>query len=426
MLFFQKVDIEVMPTRDDPLYVGHFFELEGMWWKKRRQRQELIYSVAVTWARLVKRQISAPGMLIEELMMTQLTNKVRDARVIVEKFFKINKLGFNLGDGNHSLSSVSPRKLPRAYMDSVDRLIKKVVYNPGLPPTTKYFVKSMVSVRLDQFASIKKKLHIERRDDLLPMVVWLFEQVGPIPFYFRPAGKLQARDTSMWPIKAIETWPGWLRKDLFGTTADIENAFCQFILSHLEAKHAGKQQLLLLKYPDIVKAAYNKKEFREMICRDVLLLPPHKDNINVVKKLIMALANGSNASAGLMTSDSRSQAVKIVKQYSPDLMPSQQIRAGDRLSHIAKQFRNAKRELCIYLFKEPPTRDNQKKIFQEYFKWEKDARYKIWEMAGYTGVNAHDGLDGINIPNPSEFSAEVLKKYQLRIQVENYEHDPTL
>lgn len=395
MLFFQKIELDEMPRRDDPLYVGHFFELDKMWWRKRRQRQELIFSIAITWYRLINRQVRAPGMIEAELMMTRLTNQVRDARSIIEKFFTITRLGFNLGDGvTHSPTVVRPNKLPQSYIDSIERHLHKIVFSPGPQPTAKHLVQSSVSVRLDKKAAIKSRLKLEEREDLLPMVHWLLEQTEPIPFYYRPAGRLQARDTSIWPIRAIETWPGWLRFDLFGATVDIENAFCQFILSHLEKKHADNPKILQLKYPDIINAAYHKQTFRNDLCRDVLRLPPHEENVGVIKKLVMALANGSNATAGMMTSDSRSQAVHIVKKYSPDLLPTELIFAGNRLSHIATQFRNAKRELCLY-FGWKPTRENMKRVFQEYFAWEREARYKIWDATGKTGLMLHDGIDGI-------------------------------
>jgi hypothetical protein len=419
MLFFQKVQLTEMPNRNDPLYVGHFFPLTGMWWRKRKQRQEMIFSVAITWMRAVKKQMWAPGMIEEEFFLSRLTSQVRDARTIIEFFFNIQRLGFNLGDGvNHGPTIVTPKKLPKKYIEAIEKHLNRIVFSPGPTPTSKHLVKTTVQVRLDIQLEVKQRLRDEDREDLLPVVDWLYRQPQPMDFYYRPAGKLQARDTSVYPVKAIETWPSWLRTALFGTTVDIENAFCQFMLHHLEQKHASNPKLLRLKYPDIIKAAYDKQAFREDICRDVLHLPPHEENISVVKRLIMALANGSNATAGLMTSDSRSTAVALVKQHSPGLMPSEMIKAGDRLSRIATQFRNAKRELCIY-FRQKPTRENMKKIFQEYFNWEKEARYKIWDAVGQTGLMLHDGVDGIITEMPADELEDLIQKTtNLRVSVE--------
>lgn len=420
MLFFQKVKLSVdeLPKRDDPLYVGHFFELDHMWWEKRRVRQDLIFSIAITWYRLIRRQISAPGMIEDELMLTRLTSEVRDARVIIEKFFTITRLGFNLGDGvNRSPTVVSPKKLPNSFIKSIERHIHKLVHDPGPEPTSAHLVKTVVNIRQNKAIEILAQLKAEGREDLEPSIKYLLKSPSH-NFYYRPAGRLQARDTSVWPIKAIETYPSWLRSELFGTTVDIENAFCQFLLYHLEPKHAQNPKLLQLKYPDIIQAAYDKKNFRENICRNVLHLPLHEDNINAVKKLVMAIANGSNASAGLMTSDSRSQAVHIVKQFAPHLSPTQMIAAGDRLKRIASQFRDAKKELALYLFKEKPTRENQKRIFQEYFAWERVARYKLWDVVGHTGLALHDGLDGIIDDEPSTLAHRVFERTGLRVSVD--------
>lgn len=424
MLFFHTVEAKVNLQRDDPLYVGHFFDLHGMWWRNRRKRQQMIISVAFAWYKLVKRQFKTPGMISEELMMTGLTKEVRDAKVIIEHFFNITRLGFNLGDGvNHSPTLVSPKRLPYKYVEAIEKIANEITFNPGLPPTAKSLVRSKVSVRRECEGVVRAKLKIEDREDLLPVVDWLYRQKDSITFYYRPAGKLQARDTSVWPIRAIETWPGWLRTELFGTTVDIENAFCQFILHHLERKHVHNMKLLQLKYPDLLRAAYDKQKFREELCLTILQRPPTDDNISIVKKLIMALANGSNASAKLMVGTGRCpEAVQIVKQAAPDMLPTELMKAGDRLQAIAKQFRSAKRELCILLLNAKPTRQNQKQIFKLYFDWEKEARYKIWDAIGNTGLMLHDGLDGIiTSMSEKEIVDLVREKTNIRVSAETPE-----
>lgn len=421
MLFFHTVDAQVELTRDDPLYVGHFFSLPGMWWTTRKKRQQMIISVAVAWYKLVKKQLKTPGMIEEELMLTGLTKEVRDAKLIIEKFFTITRIGFNMRDGeNHSPTLVSPKRLGHQYVESIERISSHIVFNPGSPPTSKAFTQSQVQVRKNAESIVRIKLKDADREDLLPAVDWLYKQEGEITFYYRPAGKLQARDTSVWPIRAIETWPGWLRTELFGATVDIENAFCQFILYHLEKKHEHNMKLLQLKYPDVLRAAYDKKNFRDDLCLNVLHKPPTEENIKTVKKLIMALANGSNASAKLMVGNGRvPEAVQIVKQAALDIPTSKLMESGDRLQSIAKQFRAAKRELCLLLLGEKPTRKNQKRIFQMYFEWEKESRYKIWDAIGRTGLHLHDGLDGIITDLTEEELVELVKnKTNIRISAD--------
>jgi len=418
MLFFHTVESDVEIRRDNPLYVGHFFDLQGMWWTNRKKRQKMIISVAFAWYKLVKKQFKTPGMINEELMMTGLTREVRDAKQIIEHFFTITRVGFNLKDGvNHSPTLVTPKRLPWKYAEAIEEICTRITFNPGLPPTNKNLIQTNVIVRKESEALIRVRVKQEERNELIPALDWLFKQEGPITFYYRPAGKLQARDTSVWPIKAIETWPGWLRTELFGATIDIENAFCQFLLDHLERKHIDNMDLLRLKYPDLLRAAYDKQKFREELCLEILHRPPTDDNISVVKKLIMALANGSNASPQLMVTEGRiPEAVQIVKQAAPDATPTQLMRSGERLQAIAKQFRSAKRELCILLLNSKPTREAQKQIFQLYFQWEREARYKIWEAVGNSGLMIHDALDGI-ITNLNEQELVELVKMKTNIRV---------
>jgi len=418
MLFFHTVESDLEIRRDNPLFVGHFFDLQGMWWTNRKKRQKMIISVAFAWYKLVKKQLKTPGMINEELIMTALTNEVREAKLIIERFFTITRLGFNLNDGlNKSPTLVTPKRLPHAYVEAIEEIAARITFNPGLPPTNKTLVQSAVSVRKNSLPLIRVRLKEEEREELLPAIEWLMKQEGQITFYYRPAGKLQARDTSVWPIRAIETWPGWLRTELFGATIDIENAFCQFILDHLEKKHLGKEEQLKLKYPDLLRAAYDKQKFREELCLEILHRPPTDENISIVKKLIMALANGSNASPKLMVGEGRCpEAVQIVRQAAPEVAPTQMMKSGKRLQAIAKQFRSAKRELCIMLLNSKPTRQAQKQIFQLYFLWEREARYKIWEAMGNSGLMIHDALDGV-ITNLNEQELVDLVKMKTNIRV---------
>lgn len=424
MLTFHPVQIERDLNRDDPLYVGHFFNLKGMWWTKRKQRQGLIISIALGWYQLQKRQSWAPGFLSDEVFLTNLTRQVGDARVILEKFFTITRLGFNFGDGNKSPTIVSPRVLNRQMVEAIEAVINEVHFNPGVPPASKTFIQTSVSIRPNRQSFIRSELIAKQREDLLPAVSWLLKQKD-ITFYYKPSGLLQARDTSIWPIRAIEQWPGWLRAELFGTVIDIENAYCQFLVANLEKKYEGKLHLLEMKYPDIIKADKDKKRFREELCRSVLRLEPTVKNIGVVKKLIMALANGSNATPALMTNGSgRSEAVRIVREAVPDMLSTDLAAAGARLSAITKQFKAAKRDLCIYFFKALPSRENQKKIFRMYFDWEKKARYEIWNAVGRTGLMLHDGVDGvITDMDEEELVYHIARKTSIRVSVEKPEQE---
>ncbi len=402
--------------------MGHYFDLKGMWWKKRKQRQGLVISIALGWYRLFKRQRSAPGFIEEETLITNLTRQVKDAKVILQHFFEIKRVGFNFNDGNKSPTIISPKKLNRKIIKSIEGLLNEVHFDPGPAPTDKKLTVTTVPVLRKNAASIKLQLRTEKREDLLAAVSWLLER-DTVDFFYKPSGKLQARDTSVWPIRAIEMWPGWLRKELFGRVVDIENSYCQFIINNLYSKYSHSDSIIQLKYPDLFRADRDKHNFRAELCRDLLKLPINDDNISVVKRLIMALANGSNATPALMTNGSgRSEAVRIVLEANPTLKPSELVEIGKRLSFITKQFRAAKKELCIYLLNAKPTAANTKRIFSVYFEWEREQRYKIWEAVGRTGLHLHDGIDGvINHLSDEDLEKLIVDQTAIRVSVESPE-----
>lgn len=395
MIFFNDVHLVSEITRENPLYVGHFFELTGMWWSSRKARQRFIVSVAQAWQKSVKSSV-APGFIREEIFLTAY-RKIPGARSIIEKFFKIEQLGYNIGTSKNSPTIVSPRRLGKKWHSAIDNIKVDNTFDPGPIPNADDFVVSAVSVLVNcDGAEILSAILASGREDLIPQVEWILTNSCKIPFYYKPAGILQARDTSVWPIRAIELWPGWLRTALFGVTIDIENSYCQFIVSSLEKKHAKNINLIHLKYADIFALVYDKQKFREQMCTDFLKLPVTSKSINVVKKIVMALANGSNIS-GLMAVNNvgRSDVADMINTSCPHLSNVELHTCGERLHRIARQLRAAKRELCFNLLGERPTHASQKKIFRMYFAWEREARYKIWNSVGATGLMMHDGLDGV-------------------------------
>lgn len=408
---------------NSPLHVGKFFELQGMRWKSRKQRQALIIAIALAWWQLVKRQGKAPGLVREEIFLTHLAKQAPDAKEILKHFFKIERTGFKFTAGQTSPTIISPKKLGHQLQAAIEALEGNVKFEPGPEPTVSGLTKSPVQVRTQYAKRILATLEAYGREDLIPAVKWLMAYPQPINFYYKPSGKLQARDTSVWPIRAIETWPGWLRADIFGTVIDIDNAFSQFLMAHLVKKHADKPEQLRLKYPDLVAIAEDKRAFRAKLIEDVLKVPVGPDSLKVIKRVLMALANGSNASPQLFTGGStRCEAANIIHAEAPWLSITDQLDAGARLQRIAKQFRHAKKELCIYLFNERPTTRNQKKIFTLYFNWEREARYKLWKAVGCTGLQMHDGLDGIiNNESAEELTKRILAECNLKITVKRAE-----
>lgn len=395
-----------------------------MSWRKRKQRQGLIISVAAAWHRLSKKANGSPGLIEAETLITNLTRQVSDARVVLDRFFVVKRIGYNRGGDDHAPSIITPRKLARKFSQAIEELTSSFYFDPGPVPVGSSYTLSEVTVQAGtNLVNLTKRLKEKGRDDLVAPVTWLLKQDKPITFYFARSGTLQSRDKSIWPIRSIELWPGWLRHELFGTVVDIENAFIQFLVQNLELKYADNPRRLELKYPDLLRADQDKQNFREELCRDHLRLPITDENIKIVKTLIMSLANGSNATAAILTNGSgRSSAAQVVHEACPHLSPTELISLGNRLSAICKQFKGAKRDLCMFVLNARPTRENQRKIFRMYFDWERDARYKIWNLAGKTGLQLHDGIDGVNVPHPKLFAAEVFKSCGLRVSVEQFHH----
>ena len=371
MLTFHSVKIDGEIHRTNPLFVGNFFNLKRMWWRKRKQRQNLILSIASTWYAASKKNTVAPGFIEEEILITSLTNKVKDAKQVLEHFFNINRIGFNFNNGIKSPTIVSPKKLKPELVDAIAEILDDITFDPGPRPTKKRLVQSTVKVRTSAANFIRAEVRSTGKTHLMPAVNWLLEQKEPITFFYEAAGKLQARDKSVWPIKSIETWPGWLRQELFGTVVDLENAYCQYLVGALEKKYSNRPLVVELKYPSLIQAVKCKKEFREYICKDLLKLDITDDSLKAVKKLIMSLANGSNISSlMLVNSSGRSQAVNIINEINPHLSYQEKITAGKYLGFIAKQFKAAKKDLCVHLYGLKPSRENEKMIFKSYMEWE--------------------------------------------------------
>ena len=419
MIFFHPIRTNLEIERTNPLHVSNFYNLEGMWWSKRKKRQAMVLSIAVAWYYATAKLRNAPGLLEEEMLLTAMTAQVGDAKKILTHFFTIKRTGFNFNNGIKSATLISPKKIPDSTIAAIEQLLNTSKFCPGPQPDKKDYVTSEVVVNKNRWLYAKERLIAEGKEELIGAVNWLCEN-DRVTFYYKPAGKLQARDVSVWPIRSLERWPGWLRKELFGTVVDIENSYCQFLVSHLYTKYESNNNLMELKYPDLLNADRKKKQFREDICSNVLHLPITPENLKHVKTLIMALSNGSRATSGLMLDgSSRSEAVRIVLQANPNLTAEQLISAGNKLQSITKQFRAAKKDICLNVLKLKPTSENLKKVFQLYFSWEREQRYNIWEMTNFSGVNAHDGLDGVIIENAGTFAAEVYEKHGLKIKVEH-------
>lgn len=384
----------------DPLCVNRFYANQTRVHPRiMQERQDLILYLASIHRAAIK-----PGKPLGfskiPLRLTSLREWVYDYKTVFDYFFEVVQTGYNCGVDNHEISTVIPRKLP----DEVIAPIKarKLVYVPPLFPSNG--VASKVYIQQHLKSSILEKLATSGRLDLHAPVEWLLTlPLSEVNFYFAPAGKLKLRDTSVWPITAVETWPAWLREDLFGQGIDIESAYIQFLIEHVREAYAD-QKMVKLFFPDLLRSLCDKVAWRKEICCDILGMEYSEENIDTVKKICMSLANGSKISPGILIGRGCYSITRdIIIKHTCDITPTNLIRIGERLSTIARQYRRARKIVCMTELGMNPSLANQKLVFSSYFEWEREARYRIWEAVDRHGVMVHDGIDGI----PAEYLQDI-------------------
>lgn len=386
----------------DPPHVGRFYPHLERWHPRLMQdRQDLVLYLANLHSIAVK--LGQPfGFRQFPIRLMALKEWVYDYRVVFDRFFEVTQLGYSV-DGKHELSLVIPKQLEVSYAP-----LTQLAY---LPPAVPFSgaVASKVAVQRHRKEEVLTKLAATGLLELHAPVNWLCHQEGEVEFYFKPAGKLQLRDTSIWPIAAIETWPAWLREELFGPGIDIESAYTQFLLERVHEVYEGDPHLPQLLFPDLYRSLENKQAWRQEICREVLDLDCTEGNLALVKKVCMSLANGSRISPAILLRGVSSTRDAILKKVT-DTSDLNLTRIGERLSNIARQYSTARK----VILKHHSTKANQKQVFLSYFEWERKARYKIWEEIGRRGIMVHDGIDGV----PPEHLRDIpglIRKLNLRL-----------
>jgi len=334
---------------------------------------------------------------------------VHDYRPALDYFFEVVRTGYNLGDAGHEISTLIPKDLGVAVLQAPER--HGLHYAPPERPDDG--VISKVYVHQENAELIRQRLAQENRADLRTACEWLLER-PEVNFTFQPAGKLRQRDTSVWPIAAIETWPSWLREALFGSGIDIESAYTQYLMEHLREAHADSPSLLQTLYPDLIRSVTDKTAWRHELCA-VLGMEPTEDAISTVKRVCMSLANGSLISPAILSrGGTYSVTADIVIKATTDVSVDNLDTIGRRLQAISRQYSSARRAVCLSHLHLKPTRRNQKRVFGSYFEWERVARYLIWEAVERHGIMVHDGIDGI----PEQFTRDLpalIQKIGLRV-----------
>lgn len=384
----------------DPLNVLCFYpDIVRKHPQKMQDRQDLILYLASIHRAAVKSGRPL-GFCRIPLRLMSLREWVYDYKTVFDYFFEIIQAGYHCGD-KHEISTVIPRKLDEQVIKPIKA--RKLVYLPPSLPANG--VVSKVYIHQERKELILDKLAASGRLDLHAPVEWLLTlPSNEVNFYFAPSGRLQLRDTSVWPICAVETWPSWLREALFGEGIDIESAYTQYLMEHVREGYANNPVHLELFFPDLLRSLSDKAQWRKEICVDILGLEYNEENIGTVKKICMSLANGSKISPGIMIGHGSFSVTRdIIINGVEDLSPTNLIRIGERLSAIAGQYSRARKIVCMVELGINPSRKNQKMVFSSYFEWEREARYKIWEAVDRHGIMVHDGIDGI----PTEYLQDI-------------------
>ena len=404
--------VQVAPS--SPLHWSKFWpDLIRVHRQKSEERQRLIIWLANLHAAAINS--GKPRAFCEvSVRLMDLREMVRDYHVALDHFFEIKRAGFYIDEDTFEVSTLIPRRLPRAEKLVVNDIVSRVRYCPPLRPLDGTISKVIVRQHLDRTA-LKDRLTKDGRGDLFPAVEWLLNQpCAELNFYFKPSGKLQLRDTSIWPICGIETWPSWLREELFGRSVDLDAAYIQFLLQRVSQAYADREHLVSLLFPDIVRLLHDKENFRRELCTKVFNKSYTERNKAVIKQIIMSLANGSRISGDvLLGGGSHSLTAQLILGFIPDATRSELMAIGNRLKGISSQFSAAKKAACLAQAK-APNRLNMKGVFRDYFTWEREARYALWNACDRHGIMVHDGLDGIPHAYVSRLP-EIMRELNLKL-----------
>lgn len=380
-----------------PLHWTQFWpDLQRVHRGKIEARQDLVLWLANLYHGAI-RSGKPFGFCTIQIRLMDLRDWVRDYKPALEHFFETKQLGFRFNDQHQELTTLMPKRLSTRELGVLQIAVEGLTFKPPELPNDDAVV-SKVYLQ----AGLNKKLLVQRclatgRPELIPALTWLLAQgQTELNFYFKPSGKLKQRDTSVWPIPAIELWPSWLRKILFGAGIDLDSAYVQFLMHHLKSAFKNREPLMEVLFPDILRLLHDKEVFREELCIKVLQKPYDEYHRGVIKQVIMSLANGSRISPAVLTSGNGfSLVADIINEAAPNATLSDLTVIGNRLKRISDQFNSARKYACLDLLKKAPNRKNVKEVFSGYFTWERKARYALWEAVGRHGIMVHDGLDGV-------------------------------
>lgn len=385
---------EPLPPNHPLHWTGFWPDLQRLHRGRTEARQDLVLWLANLYHGTLKSG-KPRAFCSVQVQLTLLRDWVRDYRSALDYFFEVKQLGYHLDEEKREITTLVPKFLKPEELELIEHIANDARFVPQSQPENATISKVYLQPNLELKSLIARVL-IDGRPELVPPLRWLLKQPSELNFHFIPSGRLQQRDTSVWPISGIETWPSWLREELFGPGIDLDAAYIQFLMENLKLAFKGQAQLLQTLFPDLIRLLEDKEAFRRELCTQVLQRPYDDRNKTLIKRVLMSIANGSRASAAILTNGSEfSQTAMLINEAAPNATTSELTAIGDRLQRISDQFASAKRHACIGLLKRAPNRQNVKAVFSSYFAWERKARYALWEAVDRHGIMVHDGLDGV-------------------------------
>lgn len=349
-------------------------------WDKRttkevyRKKQELVQLLCFYYD-VAQQRKQKFGSAEFQISLLSLRSLVRDYQPAFNFFFEVVKKGYRFSSDEKELTTVVPKKLDFEIENNYK-------FEPEEMPNGGVISK----VNILQDPNLVRDVIKAGLFQLIPKIEFLQSCANPINFVFMPAGELGLRDTSVWPIPAIETWPSWVRTRLFGHGIDIKSAYVQFVVEAISQNYEIRSRLL---FDKIFVLWENPSSIRRQI--STILGVDYEQHKKDIKGLLMAVAMGSKVSPTIVFHDvSYSRCSTLINRIQPNITEQQANQICDLLTPLTMQFKFAKKTLPIDMGK--------------YFSWERERRYLLWELVGRHGIMMHDGIDGIPIEIIQEVS----------------------
>lgn len=395
-------------TPDHPLHYSKFFQ-QKIHKKRVKSCQNMILFLARLHANNVD-FVGPRGFNNFEISTTRLRSHCYDYRQVFDYFFHVVERGYNCHDEEHlSLTIATPKPVFNPFSIKNTEPLHAPAFEPNEYPT-EAFRKTRVVIHPAAEQSLAA-IPASKVAPYFDQIQWLLKQ-QVIEFHWAASGRLQARETSVWPIRSIETWPKSIRAAVFGPGVDIAAAYMQFIVSEANAYSNTDDNW---RWPDLGMMVKDRTTWRERCLHDIYGVDASTDNVARLKSIIMCLSNGgrvidlSNEAAMQYSGVSYGVRELLAANFDAAEIDKRAEKIQHHLKHLSLQFKAARQIVANGKIEEhgvffenmmqQPAKARKRwadrEVFRGYFEWEKNARHKILDLCDNTGIMVHDGIDGV-------------------------------